>query len=706
MNFEQKIFQINECIIEPDRLRIINSNGEEIIGKQLMKLLVYLIQNQGQVVTREQLLNDIWDGIMVNEESVTKAISTLRAILDEDQKPSVIKTIRSIGYCLISPVEIKSQNKNFNSVKGRKSFFKLVMVSIFILSVSVASFVLILPSQNSTVASFKPATAISVLPGPERVPRISPDGKKVVFAWQGPENRNYDIYIQDLETANITALVHSPGIDTDPVWSPSGEKIAFYRNNGKNTCVLQVDVKSGVVRQLANANFIPNLSALAWSGDSVSIAFVNKTSNENPFAIYNVDYNTSEVNQITFPDPECIGDFSPRYSPDNKKLAFVRLYSYSELYGHIVPGKGYLMIKDLESNKVTKITNQETEITGVDWISNSEQLVYSVAHDYYTFHINLVGLENQESKIIHTSDQLIRNIGSNVSQGNFTFEAWQEEYSILSHDLNNKHKIPKKVIEKNDRQWYPRYSPDGTKLAYVTVNMGRGELWIYDLSKNKHTQVYIPQNGVIYKPEWSPDGSELTFSIEYGKKCDLFITQIQDLKAKRAWDSQHHNSLPKWSKDGKNFYFKSNRSGKNEIWSTPYPFMNENQEFTQITNSNGLIGEELGEFFYYSSLVKTGIWQLNQVTGIEEEIIPHLAFRDWAGWEIHDGSIYYIKRSQNQQASLNRYDIATQLDEQVQLLGFTGPSIYGGFSIHPDGSSAVFALMDNISSELMIMSTL
>lgn len=65
------------------------------------KILVMLFQNQGRIMTREQILDKIWDiaGNFVNDNTLTVYIKRIREKIEEDPvKPQIIKTVRGIGY--------------------------------------------------------------------------------------------------------------------------------------------------------------------------------------------------------------------------------------------------------------------------------------------------------------------------------------------------------------------------------------------------------------------------------------------------------------------------------------------------------------------------------------------------------------------------------------------------------------------------------
>lgn len=79
-------------------------NGVEIILTAMeYKLLLIFINNRGKVLSRQRLLEDIWDvaGDFVNDNTLTVYIKRLRDKIEEDPaKPAVIKTVRGLGYII------------------------------------------------------------------------------------------------------------------------------------------------------------------------------------------------------------------------------------------------------------------------------------------------------------------------------------------------------------------------------------------------------------------------------------------------------------------------------------------------------------------------------------------------------------------------------------------------------------------------------
>ena len=71
-----------------------------------MGVLLCLAEHAPQVVTREQFIAEVWNGRIVTDEVLSRAVSLLRSVLEDDaQAPRFVRTVPRVGYALIAPVE-------------------------------------------------------------------------------------------------------------------------------------------------------------------------------------------------------------------------------------------------------------------------------------------------------------------------------------------------------------------------------------------------------------------------------------------------------------------------------------------------------------------------------------------------------------------------------------------------------------------------
>ncbi len=96
-NVADQYLSCDGIMIDRNR-RTVSCNSEEVsLSAAEYQLLLYLMQNKGRTVTREKILEQIWDvnGSYVNDNTLTVTMKRLR---DKLNQPSCLKTVRSVGY--------------------------------------------------------------------------------------------------------------------------------------------------------------------------------------------------------------------------------------------------------------------------------------------------------------------------------------------------------------------------------------------------------------------------------------------------------------------------------------------------------------------------------------------------------------------------------------------------------------------------------
>jgi len=97
--------RVGEWCVNPAAGQI--SNGERVVrvDARAMRLLVYLAERPGQTVSIEELLDRVWSGVVVTQDSVYQAVASLRRQLgDEPKNPAYIVTVPRLGYRMVAAV--------------------------------------------------------------------------------------------------------------------------------------------------------------------------------------------------------------------------------------------------------------------------------------------------------------------------------------------------------------------------------------------------------------------------------------------------------------------------------------------------------------------------------------------------------------------------------------------------------------------------
>jgi DNA-binding winged helix-turn-helix (wHTH) protein/Tfp pilus assembly protein PilF len=140
---ETHIHNLGSWILNTRTNQLIQGERKVDLENRLTLLLVYLLQHRHQTLTKGDILRTLWQGKVVNEDSLAVAISLLRKALEDNPRaPKYIKTIPGVGYQFIwpsSPSEAVPINSP-NTVDSRTYLpVRLICASIIILLVFIVS---------------------------------------------------------------------------------------------------------------------------------------------------------------------------------------------------------------------------------------------------------------------------------------------------------------------------------------------------------------------------------------------------------------------------------------------------------------------------------------------------------------------------------------------------------------------------------------
>ncbi|OGP93608.1 MAG: Tol-Pal system beta propeller repeat protein TolB [Deltaproteobacteria bacterium RBG_16_47_11] len=144
-------------------------------------------------------------------------------------------------------------------------------------------------------------------------PVWAPDGKRIAFT--SYLKRNPDLYLVDLDGKNLVRFLSHQGLNTSPSWSPDGKQIALMLGMEGKSDIYLVDANGGNPRKLTKGH--GNEASPTWSPDGKSIGFVSDRSGSPQ--IYVMSVQGSEVRRITF---EGSYNTQPSWSPKGDRIAF------------------------------------------------------------------------------------------------------------------------------------------------------------------------------------------------------------------------------------------------------------------------------------------------------------------------------------------------------------------------------------------------
>ncbi|TMO84359.1 winged helix-turn-helix domain-containing protein [Pseudoalteromonas spongiae] len=126
-----RTFYIADFKVEPEKNKVSLPKAEFRLEPRVMSILCYLVEHQGEVLSKEQILASLWPNQSLEPELVTKAVFEIRKILNDNPKsPRLIETIPRKGYVFIGKINLQKSKLSTASI-SLISIFVCIVVAFF-----------------------------------------------------------------------------------------------------------------------------------------------------------------------------------------------------------------------------------------------------------------------------------------------------------------------------------------------------------------------------------------------------------------------------------------------------------------------------------------------------------------------------------------------------------------------------------------------
>jgi Tol biopolymer transport system component len=148
---------------------------------------------------------------------------------------------------------------------------------------------------------------------------LSPDGRRAAVSVTSPRSGTQDLYLIDIARETATRLTREESSESEPVWSPDGQKVAFFSDRDGPPDIYIMDVASGTEKLLWSA---PGVQIpRAWSPDGSEILMTDRADPERNFWLVPVSSESKAV-PLAPPVSRAPDSASASFSPDGRWLAF------------------------------------------------------------------------------------------------------------------------------------------------------------------------------------------------------------------------------------------------------------------------------------------------------------------------------------------------------------------------------------------------
>ena len=140
----------------------------------------------------------------------------------------------------------------------------------------------------------------------------------------------------------------------------------------------------------------------------------------------------------------------------------------------------------------------------------------------------------------------------------------KQQYKLIVSDYDSQN--PQIIRDQDEPIMSPAWSPDGTRLAYVSFENKMSAIYVQTLRTAERTRVSA-RAGINGAPAWSPDGSTLALTLSRKDgDVDIYTLKLSTQELKRMTFDPGIDTEPTWSADGRKLYFNSDRAGSPQIY--------------------------------------------------------------------------------------------------------------------------------------------
>jgi len=568
------VYEFGKFVLDPQEKTLFVEGVPVHLPAKEFETLLLLVENNGKALTKEAMMQAIWQDVFVEETNLIKQISRLRKLFNTNGE-KMIETLPKHGYRFSAEVnqifqpagetilekrtvklltyrvenELNSPPPALPPKRKKKSrLFVFLLLGLIILSTAIVAWFWqkqIVKPDDAGIVFLTDASHDSGANwvGENQIYFVRRVSNTRVESWQmNPDGSN-----QQRANTQIKNLLNGR-------WSPDGKKVVFVKE-GDNKTLYLADSNGGgeIILPFSGGN-------MDWSPDGSQ--FVHQVKNSlgnNEIFLYRLARGEN-VNLTN----SSFGAADPSFSSDGKQIAFT---SFRD-------GNAEIYVMNVDGSNVRRITDHPAYDNYPVFSPDGTQIAFQSNRENERTEVYLQNLEGDLPAV---------KIASHNGETGIHPKCWSADGTqiLLWTNQNGKAQIVLSNVEPYPAQLFlsdekadlssPRLAPDGKQILYeARLANRRIELRLTDLETKKTTTVYktapdYPQQYLL-SPAWSPDGQKIAFGDRSSGNSEVFLMNADSSGLRNLTNDPLPDSTPIFSPDGGEIIFTRDFYGKSRLY--------------------------------------------------------------------------------------------------------------------------------------------
>ena len=504
---------------------LVNEQNQVRLEPMMCELLAYFCRHQNHIISKATLLDEVWHGRYVSDNTVSKLVTKLRKALQDDARnPQFIVTVPKRGYRLIATAQPVEENTTpcaqpTASPSRRAKTGPLLLFITLVIIFAITWF-----SQESPSKVFVSAKAVTSDQGSEYFPSFASDG--VRFAYMNHDGHRYRLWVKNKDSGEKVEVRHGNDTSVGPGhWNDAGTQLAYLVATSQS-CQYFIRDLDGLVMsepELIHTCKPGSFGAIKFTHEDNQLVFAESPASGKPYSLYTLNLDSKEVQWLPQPDLHLGGNSQFDVHPTDNKLL---ISSPDEQQW-----EGFYQL-DLDTRQLQLLFKLNAYICCGIWSHDGKHVVMMGEHP--AREIVQYDLDGTNKTVLFTGAQQVHRperLGNGVD---YAFSAFNYDLNVVEYNIaNHQHQA---LLNDTFDERLALLSPASNQIAYISLTSGNEELWLYQRDSGNRKKVTQFEDSRHYIDlAWSPDASNiaaLTLNAIHIIDVNTGNTQVLDLPDK------------------------------------------------------------------------------------------------------------------------------------------------------------------------------